>query len=289
MFDLIKRSSWLTCAALLTGAVALAGCHQATPAERAAAPIVEKNAEARGGRAAWRAVEAMAMSGRLDAGTPKDEVKLAEAYLRQQRETRPKLRKALAAARKAEPAKPVEVPFVLELRRPLRSRVEIEYQGQTAVQVFDGSQGWKLRPFLGRREVERFSAEELRVASQQSGLDGPLLDHAARGSQIELEGTEPIEGRDTYRLKITSKDGAVRHVWVDAKSYLDVRVDEQRRLDGRPRSVFTTFRDYRAVGGLMIPHLLETTVEGVPGSEKIQVEHVTLNPKLDDSRFARPG
>ena len=56
-----------------------AGCHRAR-AERAAAAIAEKNAAARGGLEAWRAVKSMSMSGNLDAGTPRDPVKLAMSY-----------------------------------------------------------------------------------------------------------------------------------------------------------------------------------------------------------------
>jgi len=36
---------------------------------------------------------------------------------------------------------------------------------------------------------------------------------------------------------------------------------------------------------LMIPHLQETVVEGVAKSEKITIEHVAVNPGLDDARF----
>ena len=126
------------------------------------------------------------------------------------------------------------------------------------------------------------------MASTQTDLDGPLIDYAAKGNKVELEGTEPVEGRDAFKLKVTSAEGQVRHVWVDKQTYLDVKVDGTRRLDGKPRPVWTYLRDYRPVNGLMIPHVLETTVEGVPGSEKILVERVALNPRLDDARFAKP-
>jgi len=272
--------------ALLLGA---AGCHWKSSAERAAEPIVEQNAVARGGQRAWQRVEAMSLSGRLDAGRPRDPVKLAAAYLKQARPSKVQARKAPTHGREAEVDRPLQLPFVMELKRPDRSRVEVRFQGQTAVQVYDGSQGWKLRPFLGRQEVEPFTPEELQVASQQAPLDGPLLGRAAMGSRVELEGSERLEGRDTYRLKVTARDGQARHVWVDAQSGLDVKVDGTRRVDGKPRTLWTTLRDYRPVDGLMVPHLLETTIEGISGSEKIVVERVALNPTLDDSRFSRPN
>ena len=269
-------------------AMASAGCHWSSAAERAAAPIAEKNAEARGGLKAWRAVQAMTMSGRLEAGRPRNPVKLAMAYLRPRNGSRSDAGSAVPRDGVAEAEKPLDLPFVLELARPRKSRLEIRFGGHTAVQVFDGTRGWKVRPFLGRHEVEPFTPEELREASMQTELDGLLIDYAAKDSRVELEGTEPVEGRDAYKLKVTLDDGQVRHVWVDAKTWLDVKVDGSRRMDGKPRPVWTYLRDYRPVDGLMIPHVLETTAEGVKGSEKILVEKVTVNPPLADSRFARP-
>ncbi len=285
-----KRPSLAGLAALAVAVgAALSGCHWANPAERAAAPIAEKNADARGGLAAWRAVQSMSMSGQLEAGTPRDQAKLALSMLKPTRELRAEARGALAKGREADAPRPVRLPFVLELARPRKTRLEIRFQGQTAVQVFDGAAGWKLRPFLGRREVEPFSPDELRLASEQADLDGPLIDAASKGGRVELEGTEPVEGRDAYRLKVTSSAGKVRHVWVDTRTFLDVKVDGTRRMDGKLRTTWTLLRDYRTVAGVKVPFLLETTVEGVAGSEKIQVEHVTLNPQLDAARFARPA
>jgi hypothetical protein len=165
---------------------------------------------------------------------------------------------------------------------------QVTFQGQAAVQAWDGERGWKLRPFLGRREIEPFTDEERRVAAQQADLDGPLLDAAAKGDRVELEGTDPVEGRPAYKLKVTSRDGSVRRVWVDAETWLDVKVDGSRRMDGKPHAVWTFLRDYRPEGGLMMPHLLETVVDGVRRSERIVVETVTLNPPVDEARFARP-
>jgi hypothetical protein len=269
-------------------AMSLAGCHWASQAERDAGPITEKNAAARGGLEAWRNVKTLSMSGQLEAGTPRDQAKLAKAIQRPTRERKLEARKALASGHRQEPEKPVNLPFVMELARPHKTRLEVRFGGQTAVQVFDGSSGWKLRPFLGRREVEPFNADELQLAMQQADLDGPLIDHASKGTRVELEGTEPVEGREAFKLKVTTSAGQVRHVWVDTQSFLDVKVDGSRKMDGKPRAVWTMLRDYRTVDGVKVPFLMETFVEGVAGSEKIQVEKVTVNPKLEPARFTRP-
>lgn len=48
-------------------------------------------------------------------------------------------------------------------------RMELQFNGQTAILVFDGANGWKLRPFLNRREVEPYSREEMKASSLQAG------------------------------------------------------------------------------------------------------------------------
>lgn len=248
--------------------------------------IAAKNAAARGGLSAWRAVKTMSLFGKLEAGVRRDPVRLAMSYQKQILAKSSPHRLQTAEEPKAEP--PVQLPFVMELERPGKSRLEIAFRGQTAVQVYDGKEGWKLRPFLGRREVEPYDAEELRQAAQQADLDGHLIDYAAKGSKVVLVGTDEVEGRDAYNIKVTLSNGQVRHVWVDTHNYLDVKVDGTRRMDGHLRPVWTYLRDYRSVNGLMLPHLLETVVEGVTGSEKILVERVAINPTLDDARFAKP-
>jgi hypothetical protein len=93
---------------------------------------------------------------------------------------------------------------------------------------------------------------------------------------------------EAYKLKLTLKNGQTQHVWVDTRTFLDVKIDgTPRRLDGKYHPVATYLRDYKAVSGLMVPYLLETAVEGVRQVERIQIESVVVNPKLDDSLFAK--
>ena len=193
------------------------------------------------------------------------------------------------AAAETDAGKTVQLPYVIELQRPRKMRLELVFKGETAVQVYDGVNGWKLRPYLGRKDAEPYTADELKAAAQEQELDGPLINYSAKGTKVDLAGTEQIEGRDAYKLKLTLKGGQVRHVWVDARTFLDVKIDGvPRRLDGKPHAVAIYLRDYRPVEGLMIPHVLETTVQGVKDSEKMTIERVALNPKLGKARFAKP-
>src|SRR5262252_4483894 len=127
----------------------------------------------------------------------------------------------------------------MEMKRPRKSRLEIDFAGKTAVQVYDGAHGWKLRPFLNRNDVEAFSDLEARSQADTADLEGPLVDYAAKGTSVALEGEEPVDGHNAYRLKLTLKSGTVQHMWIDTQSFLDVKVEGvSRRMDGRMRHVW---------------------------------------------------
>ena len=98
-----------------------------------------------------------------------------------------------------------------------------------------------------------------------------------------------MEGRDAYKLKLTTKAGDVQHVWIDTQSFLDVKVEgAPRRMDGKMRTVWIYQRDFRPVQGLTVPFVLETAVDGFHETHKMVVEKVQVNPKLDDGLFAKP-
>jgi hypothetical protein len=253
--------------------------------------IVDRNTAARGGAQAWQAVRSMSMVGKLDAGTARVDGGAASVVSKADRaKAKAELRRAMQEGKQlADTPKVIQLPFQMDMQRPVKTRLEIPFQGETAVQIYDGTKGWKLRPFLGRHEVEAFNEDELKIAAGQQELDGPLLNYAAKGTALAFVGGELVDGRGAYKLRLTLKSGQLRHVWIDAQTFLDVKMDgEPRRINGKEHAVQTYLRDYRSVSGLMIAHRLETTLEGVPGSESIYVEKVALNPMWDDTRFAKP-
>ncbi len=277
-------------------APAYAASEGAAVAKLTAEQIVERNVAARGGLAAWRATRSIKMTGLMDAGRIRPQVKNFYNNSRMDAKTaKAEVRQAVLARDKdggkegKDGGQVVQLPFVLEMKRPNKSRLELQFQNQTAVQTFDGVNGWKVRPFLGRMDADPYTAEEVKAAEQQQALDGPLIDYAAKGSRIALTGVEQVDGRIAYKLKLTLKTGQERNIWVDAQNFLDIKTDGSRKLDGKPHAVDTRLRDYRSVHGLMIPHLIETRVEGVKDSERIIIDQVALNPELADTLFGKPN
>jgi hypothetical protein len=257
-----------------------------------ATEIVEKNVAARGGLQAWREVQTLSYAGTLRAGG-------IQRATPQMPRPRPKGRQQFQLPRLA-PQRPV-VPFLIELARPRKQRIELQFKGQTAVQVFDGAKGWRLRPLLNPHEAEPFTQEEIDVTSTQADLDGPLVDYAAKGTKVELDGMENVEDRETYKLKLTLNNGKILHVWIDSQTFLETKIEgAPRRLGGVYHPVEIYYRDYRSINGLQIPFLLETRVLPVSGTaagfrriavpaEKMVIDRVIVNPELDPSLFLKAG
>jgi hypothetical protein len=283
---LLFGTAWISLALPWSNIVAGSAGPQMTVEE-----IVNHNVTARGGLQAWRAVKTISFEGKLGVGGDQ----------RAQLQTPVPGRKDEVLPTDRHPPTEMQVPFVMDLQRPLKMRFTIQFRGSTAVQVFDGTNGWKLRPYLNRMEVEPFTQDELKKAATETELDGPLVDYVAKGTKVELEGAEKVEDRDTYRLRLTLKTGRTMHVWVDAHTWLETKSEGQpRKLDGVEHPVETYYRDYRSVGGLQIPFLLETKVLDAPHAvpvrvtekpkttERIVIEKVSVNPTLQATAFAKP-
>jgi outer membrane lipoprotein-sorting protein len=180
--------------------------------------------------------------------------------------------------------------FVVELKRPLKMRVEITIQGQRIIRVFDGkSSGWMVNPFVENKGVEPLPAEDLKTISDESDFDGPLLDYKVKGNQIELAGKEMLDDKPVFRLKLTNKNGDVRSYFFDASSFLLLKWEGVRKSGGQEVPWESFFSDFHEVQGLKYPFRID---QGSPGTEikqTLTTEKIEIDPQIDDSRFSKPA
>jgi hypothetical protein len=222
-----------------------------------AAQIVEKNVDARGGLPAWRKLETMVWIGHMETAS----------------------------------GPMPNLPFILEQKRPNKTRFELNAMGQRTVRVFDGERGWKVRPdHEGSSSAQPYTAPELKFAHDAQAIDGPLIDYAAKGNTVSLEGVEKIEGRKAYRLSVKLASGEIQTVWIDAKTFLDIRYDRKSySAAGAAGMVSVFYRNYMKVDALQFPSTLEIGVGSGKTTDKMVIEKIALNPPLDDRIFNRPG
>jgi hypothetical protein len=114
------------------------------------------------------------------------------------------------------------------------------------------------------------------------------VDAKAKGHAVELVGRDTLPGGPAHELKVTSRSGSVRRVWVDAATGLVVRTESTRKVRGHEVVLETVFGDYRETGGVAFARSIESGVRGRPRRLRIVVESVETNITLDDTRFRPP-
>ena len=238
-------------AALLIGSTAVPAIAQD------AQSVVAKNLEARGGAAALDALKSVGFEGRTI--FPGD-------FELTYKEVRSRLGSSAA------------------------DRVDLGLQGLELVQSYDGSGAWKINPFQGRKDAEKMSADEARQLADEGLIEGPLLASRTDGSRVQYLGRDDFDGTLAYKLKVTQKDGDEFTYWLDPDTYLEIKVDESRRIRGAQVTSETELGDYEKVGGVYFPMSVESWQQGQPNQrQRTIIASGTANPAVPASFFMEPG
>jgi len=181
-----------------------------------------------------------------------------------------------------------EAAIVEENKRANMVRQEFSLQGLTAVNAYDGKTGWKIAPFEGKKEPEPLGEEEMKQILEDSDFDGPLVNYQQKGNKVEFAGMEPVEGTDTFKLKLTLANGDVRYYYMDTDYYVPIKIETKRMVRGAEREYETSLGDYKEVNGWYLPHSMETNVKGSQNRQKVTYDKIEANVPIDDSRFRLP-
>jgi hypothetical protein len=107
---------------------------------------------------------------------------------------------------------------------------------------------------------------------------------------VMLEDIGEVDGGKAYRLGVKHRSGASQHVWIDARSFLDIKSErESRNAAGKPSMVTKHYRNYRTVDGLQIPFVIENSTDTGKIANRMVIDKILLNPPLDDRIFSKPS
>jgi len=160
----------------------------------------------------------------------------------------------------------IQLAYVETKKRPGAIRDEVTLQGMTAIQAYDGAQGWKVSPFQGRKDPEK-----------------------AKGSTVEYLGTEDVDGTQAHKLKVVRKNGDVTFVYLDPDAFLEIRKISQRVEQGAQVEVETDVSDYEKVAGVYLPFSIESGRKNDPDKQKIVIDKAEPNVSVDDAIFKFPA
>ena len=180
------------------------------------------------------------------------------------------------------------VPFLLLAQRPNRLRVESFTPVRRALQGYDGeSVPWASHTETKGgmpRDMAEYDAKEF-IAN--ADFDGPLVNFADKGYSVDYAGEEVLAGRPAHKLLLMNRRDDIFFLWVDTQTAEVVKRMVYRVANGQRIAVETTFKDFRAVGGVLQPHQIETTANG-RSLYVMVIDRMDANPVITPGTFARP-
>ena len=214
--------------------------------------ILAKNAEAKGGMDKLKALKSVRFSGKMTLGGG------------------------------------MEAPITMTKTRPEKMRLDFTVQGMTGTQAYDGTTGWMVMPFMGKKDAEPMTGDMLKDVKEQADFDGPFIDYAKKGYTIELLGMGEVEGTKAYKLKL-SRDGNDTVIYIDSDSFLDIKAESKRKVQGQEIEAETSYGNYQEFEGLLFPTQIEMKPKGAPAGQTITIDKVELNPTVADDIFTMPA
>src|SRR5712671_7435049 len=174
--------------------------------------------------------------------------------------------------------------------RPNLVRDTFSLQGMTAIQAYDGSTGWQVQPFGGKKDPELLGEDDLRDVLLDADFDGPLVDYKEKGSTVEYLGHDIVDGDDALRLKVTLKNGDIIYHYLDPDTYLEIRKEIQEFIRGSIKENVVDLGSYKPVAGVMYPFSIASGPKNRPNAaQTTTLEKIDVNVPLAKSEFELPA
>ncbi len=183
----------------------------------------------------------------------------------------------------------IEAPFEFTYKAPSSVHTTFEIQGMKGIQAFDGKTGWQVMPFMGKADPVELSEDELKQVKDQSDVEGPLVNHEAKGMQLELIGKAEIEGTPGIEIKATKPSGDVVEVFLDEEYKIEVMTRTKMEMMGQQVVAETYLSDYKEVGeaGVPVAHSMMVKMNGIE-AQNLSFVIVEIDVDVDDSMFKMP-
>ena len=177
-----------------------------------------------------------------------------------------------------------------ESMAPKLLRQTFTIQGMTAITAYDGSTGWQLSPFQGRREAELLGEDDLRGLMEEADFYGPLVNYKEKGNTVEYLGHDTIDGDDALRLKVTLKNGDIFNYYLDPDTYLEIRIEAMQFIRGAVRETVTDLGSYKKVDGVYFTFSMEVGSRENPDNRaKVTIDKMEANVPIPLTDFQMPA
>lgn len=169
-------------------------------------------------------------------------------------------------------------------------RRDVDFGMGSFTSIVTDKGGWFSNPRNGGA-FEEMPAEMLKSQQPEMDCAGPLVDYAAKGNKVELMGMEKVNGKDCYKIKLTTAAGREFNYYIDNQDFYVVRMSFKgggmmgggRRQGANPDAETNVdYSDYKKDdAGYVFPYTV--SMGGMMG--KLNYEKIQVNPVIDEKLY----
>ena len=181
-------------------------------------------------------------------------------------------------------AQGMDLPLTIQIINGKAMRSDVEVMGQKVTNSYKDGKAWKINPFAGASTATDATDVELKDMKAQSSIASQLMDYKARGYKVDLQGQEDVNGAKAYKIKLTEPDNKESTYYIDATTFMPVKIIGKRNIMGQDMDVETFLSDPKDFGGVKF----NTGIVQKAGGQTFQEIHfdkIELNAPVDEKIF----
>lgn len=190
----------------------------------------------------------------------------------------------------------MEIPIEIYQMKDGRQMTKITFQGKEILQgVFDGETLWS-HNFMTMKAEKSDAEATANFKLNTNDFPDSFVDYKEKGYTVELLGKETFDGTETFKIKLVKEpitvDGNqqddISYYYFDVDNFVPIAVQsEVTSGPAKGQMGESKMSDYDEVDGLYFPFSMTQGVKGGQ-SQPITITEIKLNPEIDDAAFAFP-
>lgn len=159
--------------------------------------------------------------------------------------------------------------------------------GIVMVKAVDGDAAWEVSPQSGITKPVSMVSKEASRYRRLADPQGPLVNYQQKGNKVEVVGKMPWQTTQVYKVKVTYPDQGVNYLYLDAKTFLPVRLVQTMYVPQLETDVDIEFlyEDYRDLQGVKWPFKEKANAPEVSYAHAVTWDTIEVNPPVDPAIF----
>ena len=174
-----------------------------------------------------------------------------------------------------------DLSFVITKKNKVGSRLDFSIVGTENYQIVTPAKGISFMPIRGMTEPTEMTEAEFKSGQTLLDIQSPLLEYKDKGNTVELLGNEKVDNEDSYKLKLTYKNGIILYLFISIKDNRMIKTTGKRTVNGEEMEFETKLSNYKQnADGYWFAYTISSNVQGETNFDKIET-----NIPVDESIF----